>query len=98
MSYLKTNVYEVSYSGGTAIAKYARFGWEIGYYQAETEAYSWLEGHGIRPRFLGHLKEEDRIIGFLLEKVQGRHATIQDLVGCEEVYRNCTGWESSTGI
>jgi predicted Ser/Thr protein kinase len=65
------------------IVKYARFDWEIGYYVAETRAYSWIEGQNIGPAFLGHLTKGGRIIGFVLEHVEGRHATVSDLHACE---------------
>ncbi|KAI9875361.1 MAG: hypothetical protein M1830_008579 [Pleopsidium flavum] len=84
---LMANVYEASsaHFDTPVIAKLARFPWEIDYYEAETEAYAWIEGHGIGPRFLGHLTEEGRIIGFLLERVEGRHAVIGDLSACRAV-------------
>ena len=33
------------------IVKFARFPWEIDYYDQETQAYSWIEGHDIGPEF-----------------------------------------------
>jgi len=69
------------------VAKFARFYWEIEYYAAETQAYSWIDGHGIGPGFLGYLTEEGRIIGFLIEHVVGRHATIADLPACKTIVR-----------
>lgn len=42
-----------------------------------------LEGSGLAPRFLGHIHENGRIIGFLLEKMEGRFASFQDLRTCE---------------
>ncbi|KAF1983435.1 hypothetical protein K402DRAFT_338380 [Aulographum hederae CBS 113979] len=39
----------------------------------ETEAYSWIEGSGVGPKFLGHVHEEGRVIGFVIEKVEGIH-------------------------
>ncbi|KAL8707895.1 MAG: hypothetical protein Q9225_007687 [Loekoesia sp. 1 TL-2023] len=72
---------------GEVIAKFARFEWEIGAYQAETEAYQWIDGHGIGPKFLGHLTEDGRVIGFLLQRVDGHYAGIEDLTRCEEVVR-----------
>ncbi|KAI4151564.1 MAG: hypothetical protein L6R39_001992 [Caloplaca ligustica] len=72
---------------GEVIAKFARFEWEIGHYEAETRAYRWIDGHDIGPRFLGHLVEEGRVIGFLLQKVDGHHAGTEDLARCEEVVR-----------
>lgn len=84
---LKANVYLVSspQSGKRMVAKFARFDWEIDYYISEARAYSWIDGHSIGPEFLGYLKEEGRAIGFLIEHVQGRHATIQDIPACEAV-------------
>ncbi|KFY30871.1 hypothetical protein V494_08038 [Pseudogymnoascus sp. VKM F-4513 (FW-928)] len=74
------------------VAKYARFGWEVGYYVAETQAYSWIEGHDIGPEFLGYLTEDDgRVMGFLIEHVEGRHAGIEDLDACEAVVRRLHG-------
>ncbi len=64
---------------GTVIAKVARFEWEIPYVERETRIYARLEGTGLAPRFLGHVREHDRIVGFLLERAEGRHAGIEDL-------------------
>ncbi|KZF20441.1 alpha-galactosidase A [Xylona heveae TC161] len=46
-------------------------------------AYQLLEGTGLCPRFLGHVHESGRIMGFLLEKIDGRSASLQDLSLCE---------------
>lgn len=70
------------------VVKYARFDWEIGYFAAETQAYSWIEGQSIGPEFLGHLTEEDRTIGFVLEHAEGRHASVSDLDACESLHQN----------
>ncbi|CAG8368382.1 unnamed protein product [Penicillium salamii] len=70
-------------SPATIIAKIARFEWEIPRVERETRAYQLLEGSGLSPRFLGHIHENGRIIGFLLEKIEGRAASIQDLRTCE---------------
>ncbi|KAI4275599.1 MAG: hypothetical protein LQ337_003111 [Flavoplaca oasis] len=87
-SKLMPNVAEASHPEfGDVIAKYARFEWEISSYQAETEVYSWLEGHNIGPNFLSHLTEDGRVIGFLLQKLNGHHAGIQDLPRCEDIVR-----------
>ncbi|KAI4110823.1 MAG: hypothetical protein LQ339_001099 [Xanthoria mediterranea] len=72
---------------GDVIAKYARFEWEVAPYQSETEVYHWLHGHNMGPNFLGHLTEGGRVIGFLLQKLSGRHACFQDLARCEDVLR-----------
>ncbi|KAK4210313.1 hypothetical protein QBC37DRAFT_350240 [Rhypophila decipiens] len=86
---LRTNVYEVTcpgFSSTTVIAKFARFEWEVPQLEAETTAYSWIEGQQIGPAFLGHLTEEGRVIGFLIGQVTGcRHATPEDLPLCRSV-------------
>lgn len=66
------------------IAKFARFEWEINYYIAETQAYSWIDGHGIAPVFLGYLTENGRVIGFLIEHIVRRRADISDLQVCRD--------------
>ncbi|KAI0101639.1 alpha-galactosidase A [Nemania sp. FL0031] len=71
----------------TVIAKIARFEWELPRIEQETRAYQLLEGSGLAPRFLGHVHEHGRIMGFLLEKIEGRSASIQDLSACEATLR-----------
>lgn len=70
-------------SPATVVAKIARFEWEIPRIEQETRAYQLLEGSGLTPRFLGHVHENGRIMGFLLEKIEGHHASLQDLGICE---------------
>ena len=68
------------------VAKIARFEWEIPRVERETRAYQLLQQKDseLAPRFLGHIREGDRVIGFLLEKLEGkRHADISDLHECE---------------
>jgi predicted Ser/Thr protein kinase len=67
----------------TMIAKMARFPWEIGYIEAETRIYQLIQPLGITPPFLGHIHEAGRVIGFLLEKIEGRHANLEDLEICK---------------
>ncbi|KAF3480626.1 uncharacterized protein GIQ15_05973 [Arthroderma uncinatum] len=68
-----------------AIIKFVRFEWETGYLENETTAYQWIDGHGIGPRFLGHLTEDGRVIGFVVERITGgRHAGPQDLELCQQ--------------
>ncbi len=90
---LKSNVYMASSPQfeKPVVAKFARFDWEIGYCIAETQAYSWIEGHNIGPAFLGYLTEDGRAIGFLIEYVKGHHATISDLPACEATVRRLHG-------
>ncbi|KAF5625076.1 alpha-galactosidase a [Fusarium sp. NRRL 52700] len=79
----ETSIQEPSRS--TMVAKMARFPWEVAYLAAETRVYKTLESSGITPQFLGHINEGGRTIGFLLEKVQGRHAGKEDLEACQNV-------------
>lgn len=67
----------------TMIAKIARFEWELPRIEQETRAYQLLEGSGLAPCFLAHVHENGRIMGFLLEKIEGRPASFQDLSVCE---------------
>lgn len=59
--------------------------------QAEAEenemaAYEWIDGHGIAPKFLGHLTEDGRVIGFLMERItNAKHAGPEDLTACQQV-------------
>ncbi|KAK0712321.1 alpha-galactosidase A [Apiosordaria backusii] len=74
------------------IAKMARFYWEVQYMEAETRMYQVLEGRGIAPKFLGHVHEAGRVIGFLLEKIpDGRHAEPADLEICKVALRRFHG-------
>jgi predicted Ser/Thr protein kinase len=84
---LRANVYIASSPGfeKPIIAKFARFPWEIDYYIAETQVYSWIDGHNIGQEFLGYLTEEGRVIGFLMEYVEGHHSTISDLPACKAI-------------
>jgi len=71
-------VFETIIDGLPAIAKYARFEHEVDYFQRETDVYRRLCRTDIGPRFIAHLSEAGRVIGFALEKVIGRQAGIQD--------------------
>lgn len=53
---------------------------------AECAIHQAIQGKGIAPRFLGHLTENDtRLIGYLLEAVEARPASIEDLEACRTV-------------
>ncbi|KAJ5884183.1 hypothetical protein N7504_011755 [Penicillium tannophilum] len=88
---LTPTAYEVTYSGddhlllkeSPVIAKIARFEWELPRLSQETRAYQKLENTGLAPRFLGHIHEHGRVIGFVLEKLEGRDADINDLKSCQ---------------
>ncbi|KAF3318768.1 hypothetical protein TWF173_006785 [Orbilia oligospora] len=53
------------------VAKFAKFPCEIEYYALETRWYEQIKGHDIGPEFLGYLTEDGRVIGFLMEKLDG---------------------------
>ena len=86
---LRSNVHEVVYNGRPAISKIACFKWDIPQIQIETRAYSFVSQHQSRskppiaPMFLGHLTENGRVMGFLLEKVDGDCASTDDLLRCK---------------
>lgn len=85
---LRTNVYEATIPGAStlAVAKFARFDWEIAQIDQECAAYGWIEGKAIGPKFLGNITEEGRVIGFVVEHVAGaRHASSADHAACKEV-------------
>ena len=82
---LRTNVYEATTSSlaSPVIVKFARFPFEIAWLDAETRAYEWIQGHDIGPAFLGHVLEEERVIGFVMERVEGaEHAGPGDVERC----------------
>jgi hypothetical protein len=84
--YIKPRILEVMYRDTPAIAKIARFSWDIQYVENETFAYSVLQEHApeVIPQFLGHLTEGGRVMGLLLEKVEGGCASIRNLSQCEK--------------
>lgn len=84
---LRTDVYEVKCHQfeELVVAKFARFDWEIGYMEGETAGYRLIEGYNICPRFLGHLTEDGRVVGFLIEPIaNAQHAGSQDLDICQQ--------------
>ncbi|KAK1764892.1 alpha-galactosidase A [Phialemonium atrogriseum] len=92
---LRSGVHEVQYDGVPAIAKIACFEWDIARIERETWAYSIIGRHQqqypsespIAPNFLAHLTEDDRVVGFLLQKVDGVSASVDDLANCEALLR-----------
>jgi hypothetical protein len=67
------------------VAKFAHFKWEIQYLEDKTTAYEWIDGHGIGPRFLGHLTEDNRVIRFLMERItNAQHAGPNDLTAYQQ--------------
>lgn len=64
------------------VCKLTAFPWQIPYMEAETRAYRWIQGKGIGPEFLDHVTEEGRVIGFVMEYVEGATATREDADVC----------------
>jgi len=89
MKMYRSAVHEVLFEGLPAISKIACFEWDIRI-NHETWAYSILDhdyqqntnSTRIAPKFLGHLTENGRVIGMLLEKLEGEFASIDDLPAC----------------
>lgn len=66
------------------LVKFAEFPWQIPFFEAETAAYQWVDGKGVGPRFLGHLTEAGRVMGFVMECIDGaRTAGPEDLAACQ---------------
>lgn len=88
----RSAVHEVLYQGRPAISKIACFGWDIPRISNEMRAYSIISYHQqqhpddprIAPAFLAHLTENGRVIGMLLEKVDGDSASLKNLPRCKE--------------
>ncbi|KAI7266472.1 hypothetical protein KC345_g8180 [Hortaea werneckii] len=88
----KSRVHEVPFENSTATVKYAPFDWEIRRLQRETWAYGWLEEHRKRhsdctlpvPKVLAHVTEEGRVIGLLLQKMEGEFAGPEDHDVCKK--------------
>ncbi|KAG8627883.1 hypothetical protein KVT40_003756 [Elsinoe batatas] len=83
-----SNVREAALPEASAsfIAKFACFPWQNHWIENETEAYSWIEGHNLGPKFLGHITEHGRVMGLMVEKIEGtRHAGLKDLAACRQV-------------
>ncbi|KAI9668619.1 MAG: hypothetical protein M1831_001058 [Alyxoria varia] len=82
-----------------AIAKMANMAHEVSYYDAETAAYSWIEGSGVAPRFLGHIHEGGRCRDLLgkVHELGIKHGDINRhnfLVTPKKVW--LVDWESAT--
>ncbi|XXH05176.1 hypothetical protein Hte_011601 [Hypoxylon texense] len=69
------------------VYKFAEFPWQIPIMEMETTAYGWINGHRVGPQFLGHVTEDGRVIGILLENIPGRTAEIEDLEKCQHVLK-----------
>jgi tRNA A-37 threonylcarbamoyl transferase component Bud32 len=84
---LRSNVYEATFHEikSPILIKFARFPYEIQQIDDETQAYKWIDGHGIGPAFLGHVTEEGRVIGFMMELISNaQHAEPENLSLCQK--------------
>ena len=77
----------VKYNSKPVISKIARFEFEVPWMENETAIYEAIDGHGIGPAFLGHLVERGRVMGFLIEKIDGKNGEIGDLGACESIVK-----------
>ena len=75
--------------GRKVVVKIARFEHELRYLQQEFLAYHFLRACSSIPAFYGYVFEEkeERIIGFVMEELIGRHASPEDLEECLAVIR-----------
>ncbi|OAX31609.1 hypothetical protein K503DRAFT_70554 [Rhizopogon vinicolor AM-OR11-026] len=80
--FVSSTVRVLKYASRRVIAKIAAFEWDIPRREREIAVYQAIDGCGLGPTFLGHIVEGDRVIGFLLELLQGRPASPTDLQGC----------------
>ncbi|KAI1184140.1 alpha-galactosidase A [Nemania serpens] len=95
---LRSGVFETLYEGRAAVAKIACFEWQIPSLTRETWAYCVLtkiqrpsDGPPVAPEFLGHLTENGRVMGFLMEKLEGRPACSDDLAQCAALLKRLHG-------
>lgn len=84
---VSSRVRVVKYNSKSVISKIARFEFEIPRIETETAIYQAIDGHGIGPAFLGHLVEHGRVMGFLIEKIDGVNGEIGDLEACEFIVK-----------
>lgn len=86
-------VKEVEFEGRTVFSKMAIFEWWIPQVERETRVYEIIAENQcpdkppIAPAFLGHLTEQGRTIGFLIENIQGDYASLVNLPECEAALR-----------
>ncbi|KIW75893.1 hypothetical protein Z517_10638 [Fonsecaea pedrosoi CBS 271.37] len=78
---LRSNIY-------TATLK-KDIGGETQYFEDETKVYQRLDGRGIAPQFLGHLTEEERVMGLVIEYIKdARHTGPEDVDVCQDTLGN----------
>lgn len=81
---VKSRVSEVSHGGRVSFVKIARFPRELPWVIQEIQAYHALAGSPLAPKLIGYVSEStpDRVVGFLVEGVDGRTAELDDLEPC----------------
>jgi predicted Ser/Thr protein kinase len=79
---IKANVFNAKYGTVVAVAKVARFEFEIPFIEAETRVYRVIDGHTVGPKFFGHLLENGRPMGMQLEFLDGRRPIKDDFDAC----------------
>lgn len=78
--------------GDEVVIKFAKFPWEMRYFEEETQAYERVACHGFGPKFLGHLMEEGRCVGLVIEFIKNaRHAGPEDVDVCQDEMRKLHG-------
>ncbi|KAK9437421.1 alpha-galactosidase a precursor [Metarhizium brunneum] len=86
VSRIRQNIHVVTHPlfDQALLVKFTEFPWQMPFFEAETTAYEWIDGHDIGPKFLGHLTEDGRVIGFVLEYLDDiRSAETEDLAACQ---------------
>ena len=94
-TYLKSNVHEVRFGDLTAVTKIATFQWSIPGMENESRVYEAIEDECHRqpswdkfvPQVIAQLTEHGRTVGVLLQKLNGRYASLRDLRSCEDALR-----------
>lgn len=87
---LKCRTLYTCLNGSPCYVKFARFDYELAPIAREIEVYHFLKDNHFTmiPKFLGYVYEgPHRVIGFLLEKIPGRHANIKDLEACKKALK-----------
>ncbi|KAL1845141.1 hypothetical protein VTK73DRAFT_1054 [Phialemonium thermophilum] len=81
---VKSRVSEVHLGGRLCFLKIARFPREMPWVIRELQAYHVLEGTSLAPKLVGYVSEgsPDRVVGFLVEGIDGRTAELEDLEPC----------------
>lgn len=85
---LRQNIHVVTHPlfDRAVLVKFAEFPWQIPFFESETTAYEWIDGQGVGPKFLGHLTEDGRVFGLVMEYIDdARPADIGDLATCQGV-------------